>query len=124
MGVFSYVYVWCTKKKGLSCPQRNPLFTPLHNSNIILLLVSLNDFYCWPPAFRNAKECDFMERFQFSFIKCVETDWKSIICMLIIYCEQFYCCFFILPIYCSIPMLGPQGYGFWHVLSLLRVCFS
>ncbi len=29
-----------------------------------------------------------------------------------------------LPIYCSIPMLRPQGYGFWHVLSLLRVCFS
>ncbi len=29
-----------------------------------------------------------------------------------------------LPIYCSIPMLEPQGYGFCHVLSLLRVCFS
>ncbi len=28
-----------------------------------------------------------------------------------------------LPIYCSIPMLGHQGYGFWHVLSLLRIYF-
>ncbi len=25
-----------------------------------------------------------------------------------------------LPIYCSIPMLGPQRYGFWHNLPLLR----
>ncbi len=28
-----------------------------------------------------------------------------------------------LPIYCSIPMLEPQGYGSWYVLSLLRYAF-
>ncbi len=28
-----------------------------------------------------------------------------------------------LPIYCSIPMLGTQGYSFWHVLYLLMYAF-